>query len=262
MSGWQQFLKFSRFSWALYLANLRLEVLLLVLIPRGLFQALFFVMLAQAAGGYELARFALIGNVLHVTALYAVIWMNAVIEDEKWNGTLIFRVAAPGNWLISMLGLSVANYTTVFAIGMSAYVALIPFFAPDISLLNFLRAIPLLALTVVSVGAMGWLIGSLAFTTRWAEMFANVIAYAMMIICGINFPITALPEAVQSFSRYIPLTNGLLAVRAVLDGVPTVEALPLMGRELVIGLVFGGAAWFVFHYRLSALRRSGNFEMV
>jgi hypothetical protein len=41
MSGWQQFLKFSRFSWALYLANLRLEVLLLVLIPRGLFQALF-----------------------------------------------------------------------------------------------------------------------------------------------------------------------------------------------------------------------------
>jgi ABC-2 type transport system permease protein len=262
MSVWQQFLKFSRFSWALYLASLRLEVLLLVLIPRGLFQALFFVMLAQAAGGYELARFALIGNVLHVTALYAVIWMNAVIEAEKWNGTLIFRVAAPGNWLVSMLGLSVANYTTVFAIGMSSYVLLIPLFAPDITLLNFLRAIPLLALTVVSVGALGWLIGSLAFTTRWAELFANVVGYSMMILCGINFPITALPEAVQSFTRYIPLTNGLLAVRAVIDGAPYVEALPVMGRELALGLVFGCAAWLVFHYRLSALRRSGNFEMV
>jgi ABC-2 type transport system permease protein len=262
MSILHQFYKYARFSWALFLANLRIEFLLLVLLPRGFFQALFFILLAQAAGGYELARFALIGNLVHVSAHSALIWMNAVIEAEKWNGTLIFRLTTPGNWLISMLGLSVANYTTVFFVGFINYLILITFFAPDITLLDFLRALPLIIMVVVSVGTAGWLIGSLAFTTRWAEWFANLVAYSMMIICGINFPTSALPGGVQAFSRYIPMTNGLLAVRAVIDGASYIDALPLIGRELIIGLIFGCAAWLVFYYRLIALRKSGNFEMV
>lgn len=262
MSIFRQFLKYARFSWALYLANLRIGLLLLVLLPRNFFQALFFILLAQAAGGYELARFALIGNMVHLSAHFALIWMNAVIEAEKWNGTLIFRLTTPGNWLISMLGLSAANYTTVFFVGFINYIILITFFAPDITLLDFFRVLPLIVLVVVSVGTAGWLIGSLSFTTRWSEWFANIVAYLLMIICGVNFPTSALPPSVQAVSRYLPMTNGLLAVRSVIDGASYIEALPLIGRELIIGLVVGCAAWLVFHYRLITLRKSGNFEMV
>lgn len=258
----RQIFRFSRLSWALYLADLRPEILFLVQIPRGLFQALFFIYLAQSAGGYSQARFALIGNAIHVSALYALVYMSYIIEREKWSGTLIFRVAAPGNWLISMLGLSTAQYITVFAIGMSIFVVFIPTMATDILWLDFFRAIPLIFLTIISVGTFGWLVGTAALTTRWVTMLDNVVAYTMMIVCGINFPITALPDALQSLSRFIPLTNGLLAVRAVIDGASYVSILPLVGWEVLIAFVYGMLAWFVFHYRLTALRRSGNFEMV
>jgi len=93
-------------------------------------------------------------------------------------------------------------------------------------------------------------------------MFDNVVAYTMMIVCGINFPITVLPDAVQAMSQYIPITSGLLAVRAVIDGAPYSTVFPLIGRELIIAFVYGSLAWIVFNYRLTALRRSGNFEMV
>ncbi len=258
----RQLSQLSRLSWAFYLADLRPWILFLVQIPRGLFQSLFFILLAESAGGYSQARFALIGNAIHVSALYALLYMSAIIESEKWNGTLIFRVAAPGNWLVSMLGLSVAQYTTVFSIGMTIFVVFIPTVAPDILWVNFLRAIPLILATIMSVGTLGWLIGSVALTTRWVEMLDNVVAYTMMIVCGINFPITVLPTIIQALSRYIPMTNGLLAVRAVIDGSPYVSVFPLISREIFLAFIYGAVAWLVFNYRLTALRKSGNFELV
>jgi len=254
--------KLSRLSWAFYLADLRPWILFLVQIPRGLFQALFFILLAESAGGYSQARFALIGNAIHISALYALLYMSSIIESDKWNGTLIFRVAAPGNWLISMLGLSIAQYTTVFSIGMTIFLVFIPTIAPDILWGDFLRAIPLVFLTIMSVGTFGWLIGSIALTTRWVEMLDNVVAYTMMIVCGINFPVTALPKAVQTLNQYIPMTSGLLAVRAVIDGASYESIIPLLVRELVIAFVYGAIAWLVFKYRLNVLRSSGNYELV
>lgn len=258
----RQLSRLSKLSWAFYLADLRFWILFLVQIPRGLLQSLFFILLAESAGGYSQARFALIGNAIHVSALYALLYMSAIVESEKWNGTLIFRVAAPGSWLISMLGLSVAQYTTVFTIGMSIYVVFIPFVSPDILWVNFLRAIPLILATIMSVGTLGWLIGSVALTTRWVEMLDNVVAYTMMIVCGINFPITVLPKAIQVLSQYIPMTSGLFAVRAVVDGASYASVFPLVGRELILALIYGAIAWLVFNYRLTALRKSGNFELV
>ena len=257
-----QFSRVSRLSWAFYLADLRPWILFLVQIPRGLFQSLFFIYLAGSAGGYSQARFALIGNAIHVSALYALLYMSAIIESDKWNGALIFRVAAPGNWLVSMLGLSVAQYATVFSIGMTIFVVFIPIVAPDITWLNFLRAIPLIFMTIMSVGTFGWLIGSAALTTRWVEMLDNVVAYTMMIVCGINFPITALPDIIQTLGRFIPLTNGLLAVRAVIDGASYVSVLHLISWEVLMAFVYGGIGWLIFSRRLVELRNSGNYELM
>ena len=262
ISALRQLARISRLSWALYLADIQIWILFLVQFPRGLAQALFFFYLANAAGGYDQARFALIGNAIHISALYAMLYMSGIIENDKWNGTLIFKVAAPGNWLVSMLGLSAAQYTTVFSISMVIFVVFIPTSVPDISWLNFLRAIPLIFMTIVSVGTFGWLIGSAAFTTRWVEMLDNVVAYTLMIVCGINFPISALPDIIRVISQFVPLTNGLLAVRAVIDGASYASILHLIGSEIVIAFIYGAAAWITFHYRLTSLRRSGNFELM
>lgn len=262
MAVLRQVARVAKLSWALYLADLPFWILFLVQFPRGLVQALFFMYLASAAGGQEQARFALIGNAIHISALYALLYMSGIIESDKWNGTLIFRVAAPGNWPVSMLGLSVAQYTTVFSIGMIIFVVFIPTTTPEISWLNFLRAIPLILTTIMCVGTLGWLIGSVALTTRWVETLDNVVAYALMIICGVNFPIEAMPNIVQVVSALVPLTNGLLAVRAVIDGASFIAILPLIGREILISIFYGMVAWIVFYCRLTALRKSGNFELV
>lgn len=91
----RQFFSGARTSWGLYLANLRPAILFGSTIPRILFQALFFIFLAQSAGGHELAVFALIGNAVHAAAHFGIVFMTGVIEGEKWSGTLPFIMAAP-----------------------------------------------------------------------------------------------------------------------------------------------------------------------
>jgi ABC-2 type transport system permease protein len=258
----RQFIVGAKVSLALYIADLSPWLLLSVDIPRALFQALFFILMAKAAGGDSQARFALIGNAMMVAVHIAIVFMAGVIETEKWAGTLLYWIASPSKWLPTMLGRSVADFGRSLFDTIVIFAVFIPLLFPDISMLNLLRAIPIILLTLASASTIGWLIGSVALPTRWGTMVSNVVAYSMMILCGINFPVTALPPAIQIISHFIPVTNGLLAIRAIIDGATYANVLPLAGTELLIAFIFGTIAWLAFGYRLNVLRQGGNLELV
>ena len=258
----RQFIAGCKVSVAIYIADLSPWILLGVEVPRAVLQALFFVLMAMAAGGGAQARFALIGNAIQVAVQIAIIFMAGVIETEKWAGTLAYWIASPAKWLPTMLGRSLADFGRALFTATVIFGALIPFIAPDISWINLLRAMPVILITLASASTIGWLIGSIALPVRWGTMIGNVVAYSMMILCGINFPVTSLPPVIQMVSRLIPVTNGLLAIRAIIDGATYANILPLAGKELIIALVFGSAAWLTFGYRLRVLRQGGNLELI
>ncbi len=258
----RQFLVGARVSLALTIADLNPWIVLGVDIPRALLQALFFVLMAEAAGGGTQARFALIGNGVMVAVQTAILYMGSVIEGEKWAGTLTYWIASPSRWLPTMLGRGAAEFSRAMLTSALVFCILVPFIAPNIHWLNMLRAVPLILLTLTSAGTLGWLVGAVALPVRWGTMFANVMAYCMMVLCGVNFPVSNLPAAVQLIGRLIPVTNGLLAIRGVIDGASYASVLPWVGGEVGIALVFGTAAWLVFGYRLQILRRGGNLDLV
>jgi ABC-2 type transport system permease protein len=258
----RQFLSGAKTSIALYIADLNPWIILGVDIPRALLQSLFFVLMATAAGGSSLGRFAVIGNAIHVAVQTAIIFMAGVIETEKWTGTLIFWIASPSKWFPTMLGRSVADFGRALLTTGIIFAVFVPLIAPDISWLNLFRALPVILLTLASASTIGWLIGAIALPVRWGTMIGNLVAYSMMILCGINFPVTSLPLIVQWVSHSIPVTNGLLAIRALIDGATYASILPLVGKELIIGVVFGTVAWVTFGYRLYVLRRGGNLELM
>ena len=263
MDGYiRQFTVGAKVSLAIYIADLSPWILLGVDIPRALFQALFFILMAKAAGGDSQARFALIGNAVIVAVHISLVFMAGVIESEKWAGTLLYWIASPSKWLPTMLGRSVADFGRSLFNTIVIFAVFVPLIFPDISMLNLLRAVPIILLTLASASTIGWLIGSVALPTRWGTMFSNVVAYLMMILCGINFPVTALPAAVQTISHLVPVTNGLLATRAIIDGATYESVLPLLGKELLIAIIFGTIAWLAFGYRLNVLRQGGNLELV
>lgn len=258
---WNVFKTGVRASWSMYAVELTPAVILGGKIPRTVTQALFFVLIARAAGGPELARYALIGNGVHAAVFQAVIFMAIVIEVEKWAGTLQHLIAAPTHWLPLMLGRSAATFGDALFGSAVVFAILIPLMSPGIDLLNLFRAVPLMLLLVASTTSLGWLVGAISLPIRWGLLISNMVGYVMMILCGINFPIDVLPEAVQAISRALPVTHGLMAVRAVIEGAAYADVLPLAGRELLTGLVYGVAAWLLFAYRLRVVRQRGTLEL-
>lgn len=258
---WNVFKTGVRASWAMYTVELTPTVFFGGKIPRTVTQALFFVLIAKAAGGDELARFSLIGNGVHAAVFQSVIFMAIVIEVEKWAGTLQHLIAAPGHWLPLMIGRSAATYGDALLGAVLVFSILIPILNPDIVLFNLLRALPLILLLVASTSALGWLIGAISLPIRWGLLISNVVGYMMMVLCGINFPIDFMPPTIQVASKMVPMTHGLLAARAIIDGAGYAQIWGLAGREALVGLVYGIAAWLMFAYRLRVVRQRGTTEL-
>jgi ABC-2 type transport system permease protein len=258
---WRALMAGVRASWAMYAVELTPATFFGGKVPRNVLQALFFVLLAMAAGGDELARFSMIGNSVNAAMFMVIIFMSSVIELEKWAGTLQNLIAAPTHWLPLLVGRSFA--TVVDALFGSAIVfsILLPVLDLGIEVIHLLRAVPFILLTVVTCGAMGWMIGAASLPIRWGTLIANVVAYTMMIVSGVNFPTEALPPFLFWLGRVLPFTHGLKAIRLVIDGGSYMEALPWMGIELGIGLVYGIVAWLIFGVRLQAVRRRGTLEL-
>lgn len=260
-SYWRTFLGGVRASWAMYVVELTPATFLGAKLPRAVTQAFFFVLVAQAAGGDEMARFALIGNAIHAATFVAVIYMAIQIELEKWTGMLQYLIAAPTHWLPLMVGRSAATFGDVLAGSVMVFGVLVPLLDLDIALLNLLRAAPVILLTVASTSALGWLVGAISLPIRWGLLFSNMLGYAMMILCGVNFPVDVLPPAARAISWALPTTHGMLAARQVIDGAAYADVLGLALREGCIGVVYGVLAWLVFAHRLRVVRQRGTLEL-
>jgi ABC-2 type transport system permease protein len=252
----------ARASWATYLVELTPTIFLGMRIPRILLQSLFFVYLAKAAGGEPLARFALIGNAVQIAVFMVMLSMEEVIESEKWNNTFQYLIAAPSSWFPTMLGKSMSYYGDALIASTVTFSVLIPVLAIQISFLNLLSSVPVILISLASASALGWCIGAFSLPIRYGYMICNWFAYAMIVFCGVNIPTSALPPAVQVIGNLLPVTHGLQAVRALIDGAIYASVWPLIGKEILIAFIYSAVAWLTFGYRMRVTRQRGTFELV
>ena len=229
-------------------------------VPRYIFQTLFFVLLAYAAGGTEMMEYALLGNVIQIAANIGLINMALAITKEKWFGTIPYLIAAPSSILPAMLGSGTAPMFQGAVGILVAFAAVTPMVGAT-GLGRIWLTIPLIALVVFSVTALGLLLGSATLRTRVTVLLANSIAYIMMIICGVNFPLDALPRWLRAVARFLPMTNGLLAARAVVEGSNYSGVVSLASFEAFIGLTYGVLGYFVFTRQLDWARKDGRVEL-
>jgi ABC-2 type transport system permease protein len=252
----------ARASWATYLVELTPTVYFGFRIPRILLQSLFFVLLAKAAGGEPFARFALIGNAIQIAVFMVMLSMEEVIEGEKWANTFLYLIASPASWFPMMLGKSMSYFVDALIASTVTFSVLIPVLHINIAFINLLRSVPVILIIITSATALGWFIGAFSLPIRYGFMICNLLAYAMIIFCGVNIPTSALPPVVRVIGNLLPVTHGLQAVRALIDGATYSSVLPLIGKEILIALIYSAVAWLTFGYRMRVTRQRGTFELV
>lgn len=242
------------FQWATIQGYIAYKVLLPVT------QILFFVELGTYATGRQNALYFALGNALQLTANAGIFGVIATVANERQFGTLPILLASPASRLVTFLSRAVVNVidgiaTVIVGLGVAAIL-----FGLDLQHGN----LPLLGLCVLVISfttaGLGLLFGSIGLIMRDAIIIANVVYYLLLVVCGINFPVSRLPEVIQLVSYGLPLTRGVEAAREAAAGASFSHVGGLLAGEIVVGVLYAMAGYALFRLLEAYARRGGLQE--
>lgn len=221
-------------------------------------QILFFAFLSQAAGT-NLA-FVLIGNAVRTAAMSGIFGCASVMHNEQRSGTLPAIIASPASAAQTFFARSllqgVDGLTTV-----GAMLAVAAFgFGVDFSRVNVPWMALALLVTSYSLTSLGMALSTAGLLGADVNFTTNVVYMALMVICGVNFPVSDLPGPVQAIAQLVPLTHGLQAVRGAMAG--DLSAAPIaIGLEAMVCGAYGALAFALFRWAEHRARVRGVSEM-
>lgn len=224
-------------------------------------QVVFFALIGKLLHSQTQTRFLLVGNVVMLAAMQGVWSMNLLMWDRS-NGVLPLLVASPSSAVIALAarGSYLIVDGVVSALGALAVAG--PIFGLPLPWPRVLLVVPLVVLVGASAYAFGTFLGGVILRARWlSNLVSNVSVVALMALCGVNVPLDAYPAAARAVAEALPLTHGLLAIRAVFAGDLSTTAREA-GLEAGVGAAWLLACLWTFDWLLGAGRRDGSIEYV
>jgi len=158
----------------------------------------------------------LISGLVSLVILFGSMSIEAVsVVLEKQTGTLERLLAAP----VSLLGLILGKALAGFAIGpLTAIAVLIPVsIFSGTSVQSPLTVFIAICISSFTFASMGILVSCFARWTPEAQMYSNFFRFPMAFLSGTFIPVESMPQALQLFSKLLPLTYSIDAIREGLN---------------------------------------------
>jgi ABC-2 type transport system permease protein len=182
----------------------------------------------------------LVGFSILVSPMFSLVNISSNYKKTKLFKQLSLTPLTKTEWLISKvlwyIVLSAVSFSLMVAVGVLA-------FGAHITLTLWI--LPFLVLGPMLFASMGMLVGTVSRDPETAGVVGNIVTFPMMFLSGTFFPISIMPQYLQSLAHVLPLfyvTEGLnnvmvytnyaaalidLAVVAVITAVVLVAAVKL-----------------------------------
>jgi ABC-2 type transport system permease protein len=222
----------------------------------------------QASGGgsregqIDLVLYLGIGTVVwaYLRAVFANV--GEMVAWERWEGTIEYTMMAPISRLAHMLGVSL--FSIIYGLVRSALLlgVLALFFSVDLSNANLGGAA--LILLVGSISFLGFGIMAavlpLLFPERGEEM-TFVISSILLLVSGVYYPISVLPDWMEPLATISPATYVLAGMRAaLLEGTPTLALGPSVLPILILGALTLPIGIAIFGWGERYAKRTGRLK--
>jgi ABC-2 type transport system permease protein len=183
---------------------------------------------------------------------------GSALQRERWFGTLELLVAAPAHFSLILLPLAFATsaigvycMATTLLWGRFVFGIDLPFEQP------FLLALAIPA-TILSIGALGFLIAVSFARYRTAWALGSMTEYPIWLICGFLVPLTLLPDWVRPISWALAPTWGMRAIRESATGG---SPLPDIAMCLVLGGIYVAIGVVITESVLRAARKTASLSL-
>jgi ABC-2 type transport system permease protein len=248
-NGWKEY--FTTFSWRTWLIGWYVRVLA---------QVCFFALIGRMLGSPERTQYLLVGNAILLTTVVSLFAIPSTAW-ERWAGTLPLLVASPTSAVVVFAGRSLAVVADALLSSLAAFFVAAPLFGIELPWPRVLLLVPLVVVVGLSSYALAIFLGGwVVRKPSMRNVTSNVTHTTIMTIAGVNVPIAFWPGAVEWAAHALPLTNGLQAIRELLQGEPLVALIPNVGLELLVGSVWLALALITFDRFAEHGRRDGSIE--
>jgi ABC-2 type transport system permease protein len=220
-----------------------------------------FLLESPSPPAYDIVAYIAIGNAIQSMSWNTVFSVINITSSDKWGGTLPLVLATPAPRLPMFVGRAMVHvFDGMLSVAIS-FIFAVFLFGVDFSNANTLALAVVVFLTAFTMSGFGLLIGGLSFYFREPMIFANIFTFILLIFCGVNFPITALPQPLQYVSYIFPLTYGVDAGRkTIVEGANLVQIAPLLAQMLLVGFIAIMLGYAFFRTFENLARKTGRIE--
>ncbi len=264
-----------RIAWAFILRDLRTEMsyrLSFFFQLFGIFSSVFmFYFVAQllgtaalpylAAYGGDYFSFVLIGIAFSSYFGLGLSSFSSGLRQAQSTGTLEALLASPVGLSTLILCSSLWPYVMT-TVRVLIYLAMgVLLLGVDIGGGNYLAALLVLILTVISLGSLGIVAASFIMVLKRGDPVTWLFGSLSGLLSGVYYPIEILPAWLQPLSRLIPVTYSLQAMRrALLQGATFGELAPDLLVLTLFALVILPVALLSFRYAVRYAKIEGSLS--
>ncbi len=217
---------------------------------------------ASREGQLDLVLYLGIGTVVwaYLRAVFANV--GEMVAWERWEGTIEYTMMAPISRLAHMLGVSL--FSIIYGLARSALLlgVLALFFSVDLSNANLGGAAVILLVGSISFLGFGIMAAvlPLLFPERGEEM-TFVISSVLLLVSGVYYPISVLPDWMEPLATVSPATYVLEGMRAaLLEGTPTLALGPSILPILILGALTLPIGIAIFGWGERYAKRTGRLK--
>jgi len=209
--------------------------------------------------GGDYFSFLLIGVAFAGYMQAALNSFSASIRDAQTTGTLEAMLITQTGIPTIMISSSLYNFfitsVRIFVYLLFGVIA----FGLDMKNANLPGTLLILGLTVVCFSSVGILSAGFVMVLKKGDPFNWVFTSASWLLGGIYYPISVLPEWVQLFSSFLPITHSLEGMRmALLQGRSMSALLPSIVSLAIFALIMLPVSIWFFKYSVRIAKLNGS----
>ena len=189
---------------------------------------------------------------------------SEMIAWERWEGTIEYTLMAPVKRWVHLVGQTGYSLLYSFITTLLIGIAMALLFELDLSNANLWGAGAVIlsgSLSLITLGIIASIL-PLLYPERGAQM-THVIQASFLLISGVYYPITVLPEWMQSLAVFSPVTYVLNGTRdAILDGASIPDLMQYILPLFILGVVALPIGIRAFKVAETYAKRTGKLKRV
>lgn len=220
----------------------------------------FFALIGKYGGSQPLS-FYLVGNAIGVATL-TTFGVAQAVADERVQGTLSYILGSPAPRVPIFFGRAALHVVDGLLNMTAAFALAIGVFGLRIELGGLAGIVLSMVVATLAISGVGLLLGALAYVFLDAVVLANYAMFILLLLTGMNVPLSELPGFAAAIGGALPLTRSIAAARLYAAGAPLDAGLGLLAGDLVIGAAWAVAGFVLFGWLETQARTRGRLEGV